>query len=120
MRFNLIFGIVWMLLFINKSSAFNQLKWFDLFWMLISILYFGMFIYQKRYDYFVVENNMIRLNGPLGKKIHVNHITKVNYFAGEYVVHYLNKKAKISIASLDEDTKKQLKDFIDHLHIGSA
>lgn len=120
MRFNLIFGIVWMLLFINKSSAFNQLKWFDLFWMLISVLYFGMFIYQKRYDYFVVENNMIRLNGPLGKKIHVNQITKVNYFAGEYVVHYQHKKAKISIASLDEDTKKQLKDFFDHLNLASA
>jgi hypothetical protein len=109
-----------MLFFISKSSSFTQLEWFDLFWLLLSVVYLGMFIYQKQCYYIIIEKSIIRLNGPLGVKIPLNQITKVNYFAGEYMVHYQHKKAKISIASLDENAKKQLKEYFDHLHLASA
>jgi len=92
---NLIFGIVWLVWFFVGYLSEEAPGWLHYGWLIISIFYFGIYYYQRNYQYLKIENGFIKVNGVWGKKIRLNEIRRIKKFAGDYTLITKNKSLTI-------------------------
>ncbi|MFD2552509.1 hypothetical protein ACFSQP_11870 [Bizionia sediminis] len=103
LRFNLIFGTIWLGYFFFKLFYNNTMHWLDYGWAVIAISYLSMYFYQKKYGYVTISNNELTLNGPFGKKINLDKVYQIKKFAGDYILVTPKKKVSINGALLSKN-----------------
>jgi hypothetical protein len=118
---NLILGIVWIGLGILLVLEHDKLRWSDYGYLLIGILYVGLYLYDLTNQYLTIENGTIRKNGlyGFGKKIKLNEIKRINKFAGDYTLKTEQKELKINTALIDKDSLVELNKILAELNLSS-
>ena len=116
LNFNLIFGIIWFVYFFVKLFFDDKLHWIDYGWIIISLTYFGTYFYQKKYKYVSIENGILTVNGPFGKKLNLTEIKRIRHFAGEYILKTELNEMKINIGLIDEESLSDLKSELKKLN----
>ena len=106
---NLIFGLIWLVWFFIGVFGKEEPNWTDYGWIVISLMYLGMYFYQKNYNYLTIENGFIKQNWPFGKKMNLNEIKRIRHFAGDYILKSENKELTINIQLIDEESLLELK-----------
>src|SRR5690625_3237466 len=86
LNINLIFGIIWLTYFLIQLISDKEIHWIDYGWILISLAYFGIYFYQKKYKYVSIENGILTVNGHLGKKLNLTEIKRIKKFAEDYIL----------------------------------
>ena len=114
---NLIFGLLWLLWFFIGVFGKEEPNWTDYGWIVISLMYLGMYFYQKNYNYLTIENGFIKQNWPFGKKMNLNEIKGIKHFAGEYILKSELKKMKINIQLINEESLLELKTELKKLDV---
>lgn len=114
---NLIFGLFWLLWFFIGVFGKEEPNWTDYGWIVISLMYLGMYFYQKNYNYLTIENGFIKQNWPFGKKMNLNEIKRIRHFAGEYILKSELKKMKINIQLINEESLLELKTELKKLDV---
>ena len=114
---NLIFGLFWLLWFFIGVFGKEEPNWTDYGWIVISLMYLGMYFYQKNYNYLTIENRFIKQNWPFGKKMNLNEIKGIKHFAGEYILKSELKKMKINIQLINEESLLELKTELKKLDV---
>ena len=114
---NLIFGLFWLLWFFIGVFGKEEPNWTDYGWIVISLMYLGMYFYQKNYNYLTIENGFIKQNWPFGKKMNLNEIKRIRLFAGEYILKSELKKMKINIQLINEESLLELKTELKKLDV---
>ena len=114
---NLIFGLFWLLWFFIGVFGKEEPNWTDYGWIVISLMYLGMYFYQKNYNYLTIENGFIKQNWPFGKKLNLNEIKRIRHFAGEYILKSELKKMKINIQLINEESLLELKTELKKLDV---
>ena len=109
LNINLIFGLFWLIWFFIGVFGKEEPNWTDYGWIVISIMYLGMYFYQKNYNYLTIENGFIKQNWPFGKKMNLNEIKRIRHFAGDYILKSENKELTINIQLIDEESLLELK-----------
>jgi len=114
---NLIFGLFWLLWFFIGVFGKEEPNWTDYGWIVISLMYLGMYFYQKNYNYLTIENGFIKQNWPFGKKMNLNEIKRIRHFAGEYILKSELKKMKINIDFIESESLSKLKTELKKLDV---
>ena len=114
---NLIFGLIWLVWFFIGVFGKEEPNWTDYGWIVISLMYLGMYFYQKNYNYLTIENGFIKQNWPFGKKMNLNEIKGIKHFAGEYILKSELKKMKINIQLINEESLLELKTELKKLDV---
>ncbi|MDA8761672.1 hypothetical protein N9M81_00030 [Flavobacteriaceae bacterium] len=114
---NLIFGLIWLVWFFIGVFGKEEPNWTDYGWIVISLMYLGMYFYQKNYNYLTIENGFIKQNWPFGKKMNLNEIKRIRHFAGEYILKSELKKMKINIQLINEESLLELKTELKKLDV---
>lgn len=114
---NLIFGLFWLLWFFIGVFGKEEPNWTDYGWIVISLMYLGMYFYQKNYNYLTIENGFIKQNWPFGKKMNLNEIKRIRHFGGEYILKSELKKMKINIQLINEESLLELKTELKKLDV---
>jgi len=114
---NLIFGLIWLVWFFIGVFGKEEPNWTDYGWIVISLMYLGMYFYQKNYNYLTIENGFIKQNWPFGKKMNLNEIKGIKHFAGEYILKSELKKIKINIQLINEESLLELKTELKKLDV---
>ena len=109
LNINLIFGLIWLVWFFIGVFVKEEPNWTDYGWIVISLMYLGMYFYQKNYNYLTIENGFIKQNWPFGKKMNLNEIKRIRHFAGDYILKSENKELTINIQLIDEESLLELK-----------
>ena len=117
LNINLIFGLFWLLWFFIGVFGKEEPNWTDYGWIVISLMYLGMYFYQKNYNYLTIENGFIKQNWPFGKKMNLNEIKRIRHFAGEYILKSELKKMKINIDFIESESLSKLKTELKKLDI---
>jgi hypothetical protein len=117
LNFNLIFGIIWLSYFINKIAFDDTLRWIDYGWVFLSLTYFGIYFYQKKYKYVTIENGILTVNGPLGKKLQLDEIKLIKRFAGDYIIKSNNKELTINKQIIDPNSLSELNAELEKLNV---
>jgi len=114
---NLIFGLIWLVWFFIGVFGKEEPNWTDYGWIVISLMYLGMYFYQKNYNYLTIENGFIKQNWPFGKKMNLNEIKRIRHFGGEYILKSELKKMKINIQLINEESLLELKTELKKLDV---
>ena len=56
------------------------------FWMAFSVLCIINYYFQKTYQYLSIENGIIKINEPFGKKLKLYEIQKIKKNTGDYIL----------------------------------
>ena len=117
LNFNLIFGIIWLTYFLIQLIFDKEIHWIDYGWILISLAYFGIYFYQKKYKYVSIENGILTVNGPLGKKLNLTEIKRIKKFAGDYILKSDNKDLTINTQIIDPNSLAELNAELEKLNV---
>ena len=117
LNINLIFGLFWLIWFFIGVFGKEEPNWTDYGWIVISLMYLGMYFYQKNYNYLTIENGFIKQNWPFGKKMNLNEIKRIRHFAGDYILKSENKELTINIQLIDEESLLELKTELKKLDV---
>ena len=90
--FQLILGAIWTLIGFLQLFLVESNSWISSFWLLLGILYVGLFFYQKKYGYIRLSEGILNRDGPLGKKVPMGKIKVIKKFAGDYILQTEAKK----------------------------
>ena len=110
---NLIFGLVWGVLSAANFIFDDETRILDYGFVVIALLYLGLYVYQRHFKYLSIENGIIQESGPFGKKMEIGAIRQIKKFAGDYILKGENKKLTINTQIIDP---KSLNDLDTVLH----
>jgi hypothetical protein len=116
-RGSLILGVSYLFLTLLKIIFSEKAHWSDFGFILFSLLFFVQFLYNTKYPYLNIENGIILINGPLGKKVTVDDIEYVRTFYGDYIFLTKSKELTISTEHLEASSKKALKLKLEELGV---
>jgi len=116
-RGSLILGVSYLFLTLLKIIFSEKAHWSDFGFILVSLLFFVQFLYNTKYPYLNIENGIILINGPLGKKVTVDDIEYVRTFYGDYIFLTKSKELTISTEHLEASSKKALQLKLEELGV---
>jgi len=114
---NLILGLVWLTWFFVGVFGKEKPNWTDYGWIVISIMYLGLYFYQKNYKYLTIENGIINVNGPFGKKLNLTEIKRIKKFAGDYILKTEKKELTINTQIIDPKSLAELNAELEKLNV---
>lgn len=117
LNFNLIFGIIWLTYFLIQLIFDKEIHWIDYGWILISLAYFGIYFYQKKYKYVSIENGILTVNGPFGKKLNLTEIKRIKKFAGDYIIKTDKKGLTINTQIIEPISLAELNTELEKLNV---
>lgn len=111
---NLVFGVFWLAFGLLSLFTKKNTSWTDYGYLVISVMYFALYYYQRQQGYLMIENGVMRINGSFGKKIELTDIKEIKKFAGDYIIKTDKKELGIntqlmdpkSLVALDEELAK--------------
>jgi hypothetical protein len=111
---NLVFGVLWLAFGLLSLFTKENTSWTDYGYLVISVMYFALYYYQRQQGYLMIENGVMRINGSFGKKIELTDIKEIKKFAGDYIIKTDKKELGIntqlmdpkSLVALDEELAK--------------
>ena len=114
---NLIIGLFWLIWFFVRVFEKNDPNWTDYGWIVISLMYLGLYFYQKNYKYLTIENGIINVNGPFGKKLNMTEIKRIKKFAGDYILKTDKKELTINTQIIDPNSLAELNAELEKLNV---
>ena len=114
---NLIFGLIWLVWFFVGVFGKEEPNWTDYGWLVISIAYLSIYFYQKKYKYVSIENGILSVNGPIGKKLNLTEIKRIKKFAGDYILKTDKKELTINTQIIDPNSLVELNAVLGKLNV---
>jgi len=115
--FNLILGILWLLLFITDLFFDKKLAWFTVFKGILAISYIAMFLYGIKNRHFEITEERIKLFHIPSKEIKIKDIIDIKKVFDEYQIISLTTTIKISTQSLDKDYKNLFEEKMEEIRL---
>ena len=117
LNINLILGIIWLVWFFVFDFNKEEMNWTDYGWLVISIAYLSIDFYQKKYKYVSIENGILTVNGPIGKKLNLTEIKRIKKFAGDYILKTDKKELTINTQIIDPNSLAELNAVLGKLNV---
>jgi hypothetical protein len=114
---NLILGLVWSVWFFVGVFGKEEPNWTDYGWIFFSLMYLGLYFYQKNYKYLTIQNGIIKVNGPFGKKLNLTEIKRIKKFAGDYIIKTDKKELTINTQIIDPNSLAELNTELKKLNV---
>ncbi len=114
---NLFIGTIWLTFFALKLFFGNDFSWLDYGWLVIAFAYFGTYYYQRKYDYVTIENGVVNVNGPFGKKINLDEVKQIKKFAGDYILTSDKKELTINTQKIQPNLLAKLDAALEKLNV---
>ena len=114
---SLIFGLIWSVWFFVGVFGKEEPNWTDYGWIFISLMYLGMYFYQNNYKYLTIENGIINVNGPFGKKLNLTEIKRIKKFAGDYILKTDKSELTINTQIIDLTSLNELNSELEKLNV---
>jgi|TARA_R110002033_G_scaffold154824_1_gene191114 hypothetical protein len=117
LNINLILGIIWLVWFFISDFTKEKMNWTDYGWLVISLAYLSIYFYQKQNKYLTIENGIIKVNSPFGKKLNLTEIKRIKKFAGDYILKTDNKELTINTQIIDPNSLAELNAELEKLNV---
>lgn len=104
LKCNLIFGIFWIIFFILGTILQDELHWMDFGYLVIAVLYLGLYFYQRGNQYLIIENGSIKFNRPFGSKLDLTEVKAIRKFAGDYILKSDKKDFTINTQLIEPES----------------
>ena len=118
LRINLILGLFWLVFAIVQLFILDENKsWIKYGWLGISLMYIIMYFYEYFNQYLTIENGIIKINRPFGKKMNLNEIKRIKKFAGDYILKTEKAELTINTQMIDPKSLAELNTELEKLNV---
>ena len=117
MYINLIFGLVWLVWFFIGILTKDEPNWTDYGWIVISAMYLIGYFYQRQNKYLTIENGIIKINSPFGKKLNLTEVKRIKKFAGDYILKTDSTELRINTELIEENSLAELNTVLEKLNL---
>lgn len=114
---NLTIGVVWVILGIINLILEEKIEWNDYGYLAIGVLYIGLFFYEILNQYLTIDQGMIKKHSIFKKEIHINDITWIKKFAGDYTLKTDTQKLKINTELIEPKSLEELNKILRELNL---
>ena len=114
---NLGLSLLWFIFFLFGLYIKDELHWADFGWGVISLMYLGLYLYQRKNQYLIIKNGFIKKNDLFGKKLNLNEIRQIKKFAGDYILKTDKTELTINTQLIEPDSLTLLKAQLEQLNI---
>lgn len=114
---NLGLSLLWLVFFLIGIFIKEELHWADFGWSVISLMYLGFYLYQRKNQYLLIENGFIKKNDLFGKKFNLNEIIEIKKFGGDIILKTDSREMKIDTQLIEPDSLALLKTQLEKLNI---
>jgi len=105
LRISLIFGLLWLIFAIVLLFILDENKsWIKYGWLGISLMYFIKYLYEYFNQYLTIENGIIKINSPFGKKINLSEIKQIKKIGGDYILKTEKEELTINTQIIDPNS----------------
>ena len=118
-NFNLTFGILFLAISLLGIFTRDNTSWTEYCFLIISFLHFGTYFYEKKNQYMTIENGVISVNKPFGKKINLAEIKQIKKYAGDYTLKTDKTKLKINTQIIELNSLSELDAVLEKLNVES-
>lgn len=119
LRIIFVFGILWFLVF-GFYYFFRAESYFGYAYLIIGILFMGSYIYKKTVHFATLKNGILTKHDLLPKRINLDQVTDVSYFAGKYKLVTKHSEMIINTMVLDKTAIEDLKRIINQINISKS
>lgn len=117
LNYNLTLVLICSSFFFIKFFFEEELPVIDYGWIVISLIYFCIYIYQKKHKYIIIENGFLKIQGLFKKKIELNKIKRIKVFAGDYILGADGYSLTINTLIVDSNSLNILKKELEKLNV---
>ena len=117
LNINLILGIMWLVWFFVFDLNKEEMNWTDYGWLVLSIAYLSIYFYQRQNKYLTIENGIIKINSPFGKKLNLTEIKRIKKFAGDYILKTDKSELTINTQIIDPKSLTELNTELEKLNV---
>ena len=117
LNINLILGIVWLIFGLLSLNYNGENNWTDYGYLVFGILYLILYFYQRQYKYLTIENGIINVNGPFGKKLNLTEIKRIKKFTGDYILKTDKNELTINTQIIDPNSLAKLNTELEKLNV---
>jgi hypothetical protein len=114
LRHSLVFGIIWIILG-TAATIFNTKNIFNYGYLLIGVVYLGTHLFEKTKQYLTIEDGILTKNQLTPKKIDLNEIRQIKYFAGDYILKNESSELTINTELIEKESLEKLKVVLETL-----
>ena len=119
LRSTLLFGLLWLIIF-GFYFFFRTDSYFGYAYLIMGILFFASYIYKKTIHYATIQNGILTKHDPLPKRINLDQITDISYFAGKYKLLTQDSEMIINTMVLDKTSLEDLKKIINQINVSKS
>ena len=113
-RWFVFFGAIWTA--IGLTGLFIHMDpWMIVIYFLLGLEFF--FLPFIKRSYLTIRDGMLTKTSFIPKRIPLNEVHKIRYFAGDYTLMTKKKKLTIDTAVIDQDALEKLKDILNDLNV---
>jgi hypothetical protein len=114
LRWKFIFGLFWLILGII-SIANNSENYFNYGYLIVSLLYFGIYFFKSKYQYITIEDGSIILNNFFSKTISFADLNQIKKKGKRYILQSEKNELIIDTTLIDKNSLKDLKVILKNL-----
>ena len=118
LRWNLIFGIFWLILAILAIPS-NSDNYLNYGYIVAGLFFIGNHIFKSKNQYLTIENGSITLNNLIPKKVHLNDLKRIKKLDGDYILQTDKTELRIETRLIDKNSLKDLKTILNNLNMKS-
>ncbi len=89
----------------------------DYGFLVIAILYWSSFFYEKSNQYLTIDDKSIKKNSLSGKKLYLSDINWIKKFAGDYILKTDTEELTINSGVVDEKSLIELERILSKLDL---
>ncbi|MGY5846590.1 hypothetical protein ACW6QP_04160 [Salegentibacter sp. HM20] len=114
---SLIFGVFWTILGFLKLNYTEIISWIDYGYLVVAVLYWTTYLYEKNRQYLTIDANSIRKNTLPAKRIDISEIIQIKKFPGKYILISDSNRLSINIDLIEKDSLIQLNQILAELDL---
>jgi len=118
LRWNLVFGIFWLILGVISISN-NSENYLNYGYLIVALLYIGNYVLKSKNQYLTIDNNSITLHHLIPKKIELTDLVQIKKSAGDFILQTDKTDFLIKTRLIDKNSLKDLKKILKHLNINN-
>lgn len=115
LRWNLIFGIFWLLLGVISTSN-NSENYLNYGYLIVALLYIGNYLHKSKNQYLTIDNDSITLNNLIPKKIYQIDLVQIKKSAGDFILQTDKIELRVETRLIDKNSLKDLEKILKHLN----
>jgi hypothetical protein len=114
LRWKFVFGLFWLILGIISITN-NSENYFNYGYLIVSLLYFGIYFFKNKYQYLTIEDGTITLNSIFSQRISFEDLNQIKKRGKSYILQSEKNELHINTSVIDKNSLKDLKVIIKSL-----